>query len=288
MIKLLLEERQSVAQYIHSICAITLDQSKDYLIESRLASVMVDTGSTSFTQLLSRARTDSAVKRKIIDEITTNETLFFRDSSPFDLLRFKIIPELIDRRTKSGQTVPIRIWSAACSTGQELYSIAIVLRELLGDMRGYNIRLVGTDISDQAVTRASEGIFSQIEVDRGLSREARDKSFVAHPKGWKIRDELRAMASFRKLNLMEDFSALGTFDVIFCRNVAIYFNDRDRISLFNRIEQRLGPGGCLVIGSMESLSAISPQFESKRHLRSVYYEVKSAVAARTGTGLASR
>jgi chemotaxis protein methyltransferase CheR len=280
MIKLLPEERQTVAQYIHSICAITLDQSKDYLIESRLAGVMTDTGSISFTQLLSRARIDSAIKRKIIDEITTNETLFFRDASPFDLLRFKLIPEIIDRRAKSGQTVPIRIWSAACSTGQELYSIAIVLRELLGDMRGYNVRLVGTDISDQAVARASEGIFSQIEVDRGLTPEARDKSFAAHPKGWKIRDELRAMASFRKLNLMDDFSSLGTFDIIFCRNVAIYFNEQDRKSLFKRVEQRLEGNGCLVIGSMESLSAISPQFESKRHLRSVYYQVKSASAAR--------
>ena len=199
------------------------------------------------------------MKRRIIDEITTNETLFFRDSAPFDLLRFKIIPEIIDRRAKSGQAVtPIRIWSAACSTGQEIYSIAIVLRELLGDLRGYNVRLLGTDISDQAVARASEAIFSQIEIDRGLTAAARDKSFVAHPKGWKIRDEIRAMVSFRKLNLMDDFSSLGNFDIIFCRNVAIYFNERDRASLFNRIEQRMDGNGYLVIGSMESLSTISP------------------------------
>ena len=104
---------------------------------------------------------------------------------------------------------------------------------------------------------------------------------VDMPKGWKIRDELRAMASFRKLNLMDDFTSLGTFDIVFCRNVAIYFNERDRASLFNRIEQRLETNGCLVIGSMESLSAINPQFESKRHLRSIYYQVKSAAAARS-------
>jgi chemotaxis protein methyltransferase CheR len=214
------------------------------------------------------------VRRRIIDDITTNETLFFRDSSPFDLLRFKIVPEIIDRRAKSGLTVPIRIWSAACSTGQEIYSIAIVLKELLGDLRGYNVRLLGTDISDQAVARASEAVFSQIEIDRGLTGAARDKSFIAHPRGWKIRDELRAMVSFRKLNLMDDFSSLGSFDIVFCRNVAIYFNERDRASLFNRIGQRLDTNGYLVIGSMESLSAISPQFESKRHLRSVYYQVR--------------
>jgi chemotaxis protein methyltransferase CheR len=281
MIKLLAEERQLVAQYIHSICAITLDQSKDYLIESRLSAVMSETGSTSYTQLVSRAKADGAVKRKIIDEITTNETLFFRDSAPFDLLRFKIIPEIVDRRAKSGQAVtPIRIWSAACSTGQEIYSIAIVLRELLGDLRGYNVRLLGTDISDQAVARASEAIFSQIEIDRGLTAAAREKSFVAHPRGWKVRDEIRGMVSFRKLNLMDDFASLGTFDIIFCRNVAIYFNERDRASLFKRIEQRMDSNGYLVIGSMESLSTISPQFESKRHLRSVYYQIKSAAVAR--------
>jgi chemotaxis protein methyltransferase CheR len=281
MIKLLPEERQLVAQYIHSICAITLDQSKDYLIESRLSAVMQETGSTSYTQLVSRAKADGAVKRKIIDEITTNETLFFRDSAPFDVLRFKIIPEIVDRRAKSGQTVtPLRIWSAACSTGQEIYSIAIVLRELLGDLRGYNVRLLGTDISDQAVARASEAIFSQIEIDRGLTAAAREKSFVSHPRGWKVRDEIRGMVSFRKLNLMDDFTSLGTFDIIFCRNVAIYFNERDRASLFKRIEQRMDGNGYLVIGSMESLSSISPQFESKRHLRSVYYQIKSAAAAR--------
>jgi chemotaxis protein methyltransferase CheR len=281
MIRLLPEERQSVAQYIYSICAITLDQSKDYLIESRLSGVMQDSGSTSFTQLISRAKSEAsgAIKRRIIDEITTNETLFFRDSSPFDLLRFKIIPEIVDRRSKSPGAVPIRIWSAACSTGQEIYSIAIVLREMLGDLRGYNIRMIGTDISDQAVARASEGIFSQIEIDRGLTSAARDKSFIAHPKGWKIRDEIRSMVSFRKMNLMEDLSSLGTFDIIFCRNVAIYFNERDRISLFNRIEQRMNSKGYLVIGAMESLSVIAPQFESKRHVRSVYYQVKSGSAS---------
>jgi chemotaxis protein methyltransferase CheR len=190
--------------------------------------------------------------------------------------RFKIIPEIVDRRKRSGLIVPIRIWSAACSTGQEIYSIAMVLRELLGDLSAYNIRLVGTDISDVAVTRASAGVFSQIEIDRGLSEAARQRSFTPHPGGWKIRDEIRAMASFRTLNLMEDFSSLGKFDVVFCRNVAIYFNDRDRTSLFNRIERRMENDGYLVVGSMESLSAVCPQFESKRHLRSVFYQSRNA------------
>jgi chemotaxis protein methyltransferase CheR len=280
MIKLLPDERQNVAEYIHSICAITLDSSKDYLIESRLSTLMSELGCANFTQLVSRSKSDfsGAVKRRIIDEITTGETLFFRDNSPFDLLRFKIVPEIIDRRRRTGLAVPIRIWSAACSTGQEIYSIAIVLKEMLGDLSGYNVRMIGTDISDQAVARASEGIFSQIEIGRGLTDAAREKSFTRHARGWKIRDEIRAMVSFRKLNLMEDFSSLGKFDIVFCRNVAIYFNERDRTSLFSRIQQRLENDGYLVIGSMESLSGISPQFESKRHLRSVFYQVKGAGA----------
>jgi chemotaxis protein methyltransferase CheR len=282
MIKLLPEERQGITQYIHSICAIALDSSKDYLIESRLSGLMEETRCTNFTQLVSRARSEpnGALKRRIIDEITTNETLFFRDTSPFDLLRFKIIPELIDRRSRSGLNIPIRIWSAACSTGQEIYSIAMVLKELLGDLTRYNIRLIGTDISDQAIAQASAGVFSQIEIARGLADPARGKYFVPHPKGWRIRDEIRATASFQKLNLMEDFSSLGKFDVIFCRNVAIYFNERDRASLFKRIEQRMENDGYLVIGSTESLNAICPQFESKRHLRSVFYQIRSAAGQR--------
>jgi chemotaxis protein methyltransferase CheR len=278
MIKLLPEERQAVAQYIHSICAITLDQSKDYLIEGRLSTLMEETRCTSFAQLVSHSKSDvnGAVKRRIIDEITTGETLFFRDMSPFDLLRFKIVPEIIDRRKRSGAVVPIRIWSAACSTGQEIYSIAIVLKELLGDLSGYNIRMVGTDISDLAVSRASQGVYSQIEMARGLTDASREKSFSPHAGGWKIRDEIRSMATFKKLNLMEDFTSLGKFDIVFCRNVAIYFNERDRTSLFNRIERRMENDGYLVVGSMESLSAICPQFESKRHLRSVYYQTRAA------------
>jgi chemotaxis protein methyltransferase CheR len=282
MIRLQPEEHKSLAQYVYSLCAVTLDESKGYLIESRLASLLVDSGCLSYAALLQRAKSDPtrAIERKIIDAITTNETSFFRDTSPFDLLRHKIIPDLIDRRARTG-AARIRIWSAACSTGQELYSIAILLKELLGDPDRYGIRLVGTDISDDVVARASRGVFSPIEISRGLSDAQRERYFVPHAAGWQIRDEIRAMASFKKLNLMADFSALGRFDVIFCRNVAIYFNERDRISLFARIERALEPGGYLLIGAMESLNGVGPQFESQRHLRSTYYQTKTELARRT-------
>jgi len=277
MIRLLPAERPLMYQYIHSVCGIALDDSKTYLVEGRLDSLATRTGCTTFSQLLARARSDSsrALERSIIDAITTNETLFFRDGAPFDLLRHKIIPELIDRRARTG-SARIRIWSAACSTGQELYSIAILLKELLGDPDRYGVQLLGADISDEAVARASKGLFGAVEIARGLSEEIRDRFFIVRPGGWQICDEIRAMASFKKLNLLQDFSALGRFDVIFCRNVAIYFNDADRRALFGRMERSLEPGGCLVVGAMESLSGIAPQFESKRHLRSVFYQVKSS------------
>ena len=281
MIRLLPEERASVYHYIHSVCGITLDDSKSYLVEGRLGGVADRLGCASFSQLLARAKADPsrALERSIIDAITTNETLFFRDGAPFDLLRYKIVPELIDRRARTG-SARIRLWSAACSTGQELYSIAILLKELLGDPDRYGVQLIGTDISDGAVARASRGQFSIVEMSRGLTEELRARYFSARAGGWQIRDEIRAMVSFRKLNLMQDFSALGRFDIIFCRNVAIYFNESDRRALFTRVERALEPGGYLVIGAMESLSGIAPQFESKRYLRSVFYQSRNRPVGR--------
>ena len=281
MIKLLPEEHQPLAGYIYSLCAVTLDQSKAYLIENRLSRLAEETGSTNFTQLMVRAKSDPsrALERRIVDAITTGETLFFRDIAPFDLLRHKIVPELIDRHTRGGAQ-SIRIWSAACSTGQEIYSIAILLKELLGDPDRYRVRLLGTDISDQAVARASRGVYSPVEISRGLSDALRTKYFLPVSGGWQVRDEIRGMASFKKLNLMQDLSALGRFDVILCRNVAIYFAERDRISLFDRIAKVLEPDGSLLVGAMESLGGICPQFESRRHLRAVFYQLRTGNGAR--------
>jgi chemotaxis protein methyltransferase CheR len=279
VIQLLPGEHKTLAQYVYSLCSIVLDESKGYLIENRLARLVEEAGCASYTDLMVRARSDPsrALERRIIDAITTNETFFFRDTAPFDLLRHKIIPELIDRRARTGAG-NIRIWSAACSTGQELYSIAILLKEVLGDPDRFGIRLLGTDVSDDAVARASRGIFSPVEMSRGLGETQRTRYFAPVEGGWKICDELRGLASFKKLNLMADFSALGRFDVIFCRNVAIYFSERDRISLFGRIERALEPEGYLVIGAMESLNGICPQFASKRHLRSVFYQLANGHA----------
>jgi len=280
VIKLLPEEHRPLAEYIHAVCAVALDQSKAYLIEGRLGRLVEETGCASYLCLLQRAKAESgrSLERRIIDAITTNETLFFRDTTPFELLRHKIVPELIDRRKRTG-AARIRIWSAACSTGQEIYSIAILLKEMLGDPDRYGVRLIGTDISDQAVTRASRGWYNATEIGRGLSDALRDRYFVKARDGWQIRDEIRAMASFKHLNLMNDLSSLGRFEVILCRNVAIYFSEPDKISLFQRIARSLEPHGYLLIGAMESLNGAAPQFESKRYLRAAYYQLKTEAPA---------
>jgi chemotaxis protein methyltransferase CheR len=274
------EEHEPVARYIHSLCGVSLDQSKAYLMEGRLASLVDETGSSSFSGLVARAKADPsrALDRRIVDAITTNETLFFRDIAPFELLRNKIVPEWIDRQRAGPRR--LRIWSAACSMGQEVYSIAILLKELLGDTERYGIRILGTDISDAAIARASRGLFSEIDISRGLSEELRQKYFQRTAAGWQITDQIRAMVSFQKLNLLQDFSALGRFEIVLCRNVAIYFMDRDRVSLFARIERALEPQGCLIVGAMESLASICPQFESRSYLRSVFYQLKTAGSGR--------
>lgn len=282
MIRIKPDELIVWSQYIHSISGIHLDQSKAYLYETRLSSLIAELKLASFSELFFKARSDlsKGLQRRIIDLMTTGETLFFRDTAPFELLQFKILPDLVDRRTKMnppGRNIPIRIWCAASSTGQEIYSIAIVLKELLVDLNRYDIRLIGTDISDQAVALASKGIYNKIEIERGLPGDKLHRYFESQPTTgtWKIRDEIRGMASFRKLNLMEDFGSLGKFDIVFCRNVAIYFKDQDRTSLFNRIGKVLEPDGYLIIGSTESLSGICPQFESKRYMRSIFYQFKN-------------
>ena len=286
------DEFRVFSQYIRSLCGVILDDSKTYLIETRLSSLAQDNGCSTFSELYYKARSDltKALPRQIIDAITTNETLFFRDIAPFEMLQHKILPELVDRRrkkaqaqpgSKQGASFPLRIWSAACSTGQEVYSIAIILKELLGDVNPYDLRLLGTDISNRAIAQASRGFYNKIEIERGLPGGKLERYFTAIDNGWKIKDEIRAMASFSTINLLENFSNLGRFDIIFCRNVAIYFSDPDKANLYKRLASALEPDGYLVIGATESLTGVSPLFVPQRHLRSVFYQLTAGLPLKT-------
>lgn len=282
MLKITAEELQIISQYIHEISGIYLDQSKSYLFETRLSSIAEELGCTSYRELYNKAKIDPAkkIERQIIDAISTNETLFFRDSGPFELLRHKILPEIIDLRTPHSPRLKtnIKIWSAASSTGQELYSVAMTIRELIGtQLDNFTFKLLGTDISDGAITQASYGKYNKFEIERGLARQTLQKHFTLFGDSWKVKDELRSMVNFRKLNLMLPFAGLGKFDIILCRNVAIYFTLDDRKKLFNKIADSLTDDGYLIIGSTESLTGICPRFVPKRHLRSIFYQKKIEV-----------
>jgi chemotaxis protein methyltransferase CheR len=279
MIKTTTDDIKEISKYISDISGIHLNEGKAYLIKARLSDLIKEYKCSSYRELYIKAKTSSnkTIENRIIDAISTNETLFFRDTGPFEVLQHKILPDLIDRRTEKSSgilPIPIRIWSSACSTGQEVYSIAIVLKELFPDLKKYNIKLLGTDISDSAIGQASYGTYNKFEIERGLSKEKLQKYFIPNGGNWKICDEIRTMVSFSKRNILKPLESLGKLDIIFCRNVAIYFNLEDRIKLYENIARILEPDGYLIVGSTESLTGICNIFEPKKYLRTIYYQLK--------------
>jgi chemotaxis protein methyltransferase CheR len=282
MVKITSGEFSLFSKYILSISGISLDAGKEYLIETRLRPILKAYGLASFKELYNAALNDPQKKleKEIIDAISTNETYFFRDKNPFELLKFKILPDLIDKRSaeKPGKPVNIRIWSAASSTGQEIYSAAMIMHELgIANTRQYNIRLIGTDISDAAIAKASYGQYNKFDVARGLTPERLRKFFNKNGDDWKIKDEIRSMVAFQKVNLLKPFNSPGKFDIIFCRNVAIYFNPPDRKKLYQTISNSLEKDGYLIIGSTESITNDTQMFKPQRYLNSTFYQFKSAL-----------
>ncbi len=266
-------ETVAFTRFIHELTGMVLDRSKAYLVETRLGGLLSTLGCGTYSELFYKVRHDAALKNLVIDRITTQDTGFFRDQGAFEMLQLEILPQLIAaRRQYPGQPrVSLRVWSAGCSTGQEAYSIAIAIKDLLGDLSPYALEILGTDISQAAVDKASKGIYSTFEIERGLSEATLLRHFKTEGDQFRISDELRPLVSFRKLNLHEDFAALGRWDIIFCRNVAVDFSEADKKNLFDRFHTALLPDGVLVIGATESLLGLCPQYKARRHLRSVFY-----------------
>lgn len=277
-IKITTEEFKDFSKYILDISGIALDVGKEYLVETRLNQLISRLACSSYSQLLKMAKTDfkKEIENEIIDAISTNETYFFRDKSPFELLQHKIFPDLIDKCAKKNPSVKptIRLWSAANSTGQEIYSIAMTLVEMGITPDKYNIRLFGTDISDAAIAQASYGLYNKFEVARGLDQRRLNRYFEKKEDRFKIKDEIRVMAQFKKMNLMKPFVGLGKFDIVLCRNVMIYFTNEDRKRIYHNISKVMEPDGYLLIGSTESLINDIDLFSSKKYLNSVFYQFK--------------
>jgi len=228
-----------------------LDPSRDYLFTIRLAGVMRDQGvarTAELVQLLRRKR-DPPIERAVAEAMTVNETSFFRDGRPFDLLRTELLPGLIESRR---QTRTLRIWSAACSTGQEAYSAAILLLEYFPQLANWNVRIEGTDIASAAIQRCQQGAYHRFEMNRGLPARNIVRFFVHSGEEWTIRPEIRRLCNFRRTNLCEEMLPFHEpFDIIFLRNVMLYFSLETRRRLLRKIHRLLAPDGLLFLGSSE-------------------------------------
>lgn len=255
---------------------------KTYLFETRLGPVARKHGHGDVCALITamRAGRNEALIGEVVDAMTTNETSFFRDRYPFEAMRTAILPDLIRRRAPQRS---LRIWSAACSTGQEAFSLAMMLREHFPTLSEWKVEIVGTDISPTVLVRAREGAFSTFEVQRGLPAQYLVRHFTQDGDRWLLKPEIRNRVTFRLFNLLTDMSALGTFDVIFCRNVLIYFDLPAKALVLEGLHGRLAPDGALILGGSESVFGISRKFTDRGGLRGVYAPVSAKDANQSMT-----
>ena len=254
---------------VYQDSGIVLDESKGYLLEARLLPVVKSEGATSLDDLcrLIRATGGERLRHKVVEAMTTNETLFFRDVTPFESLQKELIPKLVERT--AGQH-PVRFWSAACSSGQEAYSLAMMWLEM--GLRPSQIELLGTDLSDEILEKARKGRFMQLEVNRGLPAKYLVKYFTRHGMEWEIKPEVRQMVRWAKLNLMVSWPALGQFDVVLCRNVLIYFDMETKRDILSKIRKHVRPEGYLILGSSETTLNLDDQFIRRQVGRGIMYE----------------
>lgn len=249
-----------LCNYIRDKSAIVLEPSKAYLVESRLNPVARDNGLASLEDLVSALKKPSnrELSRQVIDAMTTNESSFFRDLQPFEALKSTIIPELMERRAKERT---LNIWSNACSSGQEVYSIAMLLRESFPALNGWKVRLIASDLSSAILKKAQEGIFNQTEVNRGLPMPMLLKYFTKSGIQWQIKEDVRKSIEFKEVNLIETWpSWLPAMDIVFLRNVLIYFSPETKTTILNKVHRALKPDGCLFLGGAETTMNLDTKF----------------------------
>jgi len=258
---------------------LDLSADKQYLVESRLVPLARRSGLPGIPDLVQKIRGGAEpLTSEVVEAMTTNETFFFRDKIPFDHLREAVLPALLQARAARRS---LRIWCAASSTGQEPYSIAMCLKEAGAALAGWRTEIVATDLSLAVLEKSRAGIFSQFEVQRGLPIQMLMKYFAQVGELWQLNAEIRAMVQHRQLNLLQDFSHLGTFDVIFCRNVLIYFDQDTKAGIFNRLAKMLEPDGVLALGAAESVVGLTSVFKPYPERRGLY-RPNPAPAARAG------
>jgi chemotaxis protein methyltransferase CheR len=253
---------------------VQLGDSKQILVESRLAAFVMRNGQSTVRKVLSQLRfkPDSEFQRKITEAILINETSFFRDAHPFNCIKDFVLPDLIEKRAKRRQ---LSIWSAACSSGQEVYSIAMTLHQYFPQVDPWNIELTASDISMDMLERAQTGLFRQLEVNRGLPAQFLVRYFQRQGLRYKIDPRIRKMVQFRRINLIEPWPYIGQQDVILMRNVLIYFDMDTRKAVLARVRRHLKPDGFLFLGASETTLNIDKAYEQVRFGRTICYRLKS-------------
>ncbi len=274
-----LDEFRLIRDYIQKHCGIHLTDDKVYVVETRLTTLMIEQGCKSFSELYSKSVNDRthALRDKIIEAITTNETYWFRDQHPFgiltDVLFQKYCNEILD-----GTRSRIRVWCSACSTGQEPYSIAMTFLEYMRQcpgLRPEHIEILATDISSTVLFLGKLGRYDSLSMARGLDDEFKNRYFeTSDNKIWTISNEIKRMVSFKKLNLQENFNIVGRQDIIFCRNILIYFSMDFKQDILKRIATLLRPNGYLFLGASESIIMYTKEYEMLRHAMGLYYQVR--------------
>ena len=278
-----------VAQLLHSVSGLVVGIDKMYLLETRLSPVMKTHKITDLDMLADRIRAGrpsgitnavisnpTPLEAAVIEAMTTNESFFFRDEKPFTHVRNHALPRLLANRPPGSK---LRIWSAATSSGQEAYSLAMLITEMKGQIGNRSFEILGTDIAREQLARAEQGVYSQFEVQRGLPMHHLVKYFRKDGSNWRLIDEIRNMVHFRAFNLLQDLRSLGQFDIVFCRNVLIYFDQQTKARVLAAIAKQMPADGVLYLGGAETVLGITDVFASAPGERGVY-ELAPAPAKR--------
>jgi len=263
------QEFGMIAAFLKRRSGLVLTPDKTYLLESRLSPLVREHGFGGIGEIIARAcaEPDSKLAVGIVDAMTTNETFFFRDNYPFEALRKPVLPRLMQARAGRKQ---LRIWSAACSTGQEPFSISMMIKDGFPSLSDWRVDIVATDISRTALSRACEGAYSSFEIQRGLPIQYLIKFFEQNGEQWRIKSELLHPIEFRQFDLLWDLAPLGIFDVILCRNVLIYFDQQTKAAVLRAMCRQLAPDGVVILGGSESVFGSCEQLTDVPDLRGVY------------------
>lgn len=264
--------------YLKQQSGLVLTNEKQYLIESRLLPVARKAGLASLSALIAKVKEpgQSILAATVVEAMTTNESFFFRDKTPFDHFTDTMLPKLLEARARDRR---LRIWCAAASTGQEPYSLAMCLKEAEAKLAGWRIEIIGTDLSTDVLEKAKAGVYTQFEVQRGLPINYLLKYFTQSGDTWQINSNMRSMIQYRKLNLLENFSTLGQFDIIFCRNVLIYFDNKTKVDILERMSKMIPTDGFLVLGAAETVVGLTDVFKPMSDKRGLYQPSAAGIGA---------